>query len=65
MAASDPMRTFLVSVALRQVSERSGRTTWRLTENYSAKKALDSEIKTGRLMNLKRTLINNISKPSA
>ena len=32
----DPQETLTVSVALRQVSERSGRTTKRLTANYSA-----------------------------
>lgn len=32
----DPQETFTVAVALRQISERSGRTTKRLAENYPA-----------------------------
>jgi len=45
---SDPQETFVVAVALWLDSERSGRTTRRLTENYSAKADLGSLVRIGR-----------------
>ena len=41
LSAADPQETFVVAVALWLVSEWSGRTTRRLTENYSAKADLE------------------------
>ena len=40
LAEFDPEETFAVSVAMRQISERSGRTTKRLSENCSARTAV-------------------------
>lgn len=44
MAAADPQETLTVSMARRQVSERSGRTTEGLTANHLAKADLQAFI---------------------
>lgn len=47
MSASCPQETFIISVALRQVSALSSRTEQELTENFSAKEVIGGFSKVG------------------